>query len=455
MAIKKYTNFEEISNRLENEGKFLKPEDLFVTTKEESEISEFGDCKYDVMEVSVYDVNNNLLPQKSGKNVAYIKSGDIKQYVYNIVNKGGQNELAIDAEKLLNTLGFSNGILKVNINFVRNRAGSDNEYTRVWIQEISSTREEIRILPLKVKDEKVTSITKKEFDSLIREDAEFKLYKKWILDSLDSFYINFLYKINDGIVSKFGNDFFYLLKKDFGVSSFDVFRDRIFENFKTSVTYYLNNKYYDIEQSNFGKQLPTITFEDCERYDFNIINSEMEKILYKCVSLEIRTLKRRNVEYQILPKEFSIVELQKSVKDNLESIQIPVVNRNDVYSPNLAEIKRREILAVTPVPTPIESPRVVIRRLDPDVPPGPPYRPENPPVVDPDPIEQPIDTPPITPVIRDPEPNPPFIIEPPEVILPPGGGGGGGGGMTSRILGTGPAGDFFGDLSGDIQQIEK
>jgi hypothetical protein len=454
MAIKKYTNFEEISNRLENEGKFLKPEDLFVTTKEESEISEFGDCKYDVMEVSVYDVNNNLLPQKSGKNVAYIKSGDIKQYVYNIVNKGGQNELAIDAEKLLDTLGFSNGILKVNINFVRNRAGSDNEYTRVWIQEISSTREEIRILPLKVKDEKVTSITKKEFDSLIREDAEFKLYKKWILDSLDSFYINFLYKINDGIVSKFGNDFFYLLKKDFGVSSFDVFRDRIFENFKTSVTYYLNNKYYDIEQSNFGKQLPTITFEDCERYDFNIINSEMEKILYKCVSLEIRTLKRRNVEYQILPKEFSIVELQKSVKDNLESIQIPVVNRNDVYSPNLAEIKRREILAVTPVPTPIESPRVVIRRLDPDVPPGPPYRPENPPVVDPDPIEQPIDTPPITPVIRDPEPNPPFIIEPPEVILPPGGGGGGGG-MTSRILGTGPAGDFFGDLSGDIQQIEK
>jgi hypothetical protein len=455
MAIKKYTNFEEISNRLENEGKFLKPEDLFVTTKEESEISEFGDCKYDVMEVSVYDVNNNLLPQKSGKNVAYIKSGDIKQYVYNIVNKGGQNELAIDAEKLLDTLGFSNGILKVNINFVRNRAGSDNEYTRVWIQEISSTREEIRILPLKVKDEKVTSITKKEFDSLIREDAEFKLYKKWILDSLDSFYINFLYKINDGIVSKFGNDFFYLLKKDFGVSSFDVFRDRIFENFKTSVTYYLNNKYYDIEQSNFGKQLPTITFEDCERYDFNIINSEMEKILYKCVSLEIRTLKRRNVEYQILPKEFSIVELQKSVKDNLESIQIPVVNRNDVYSPNLAEIKRREILAVTPVPTPIESPRVVIRRLDPDVPPGPPYRPENPPVVDPDPIEQPIDTPPITPVIRDPEPNPPFIIEPPEVILPPGGGGGGGGGMTSRILGTGPAGDFFGDLSGDTQQIEK
>jgi uncharacterized Zn ribbon protein len=121
MAISKYTNIEQINNRLENEGQFLKPEDLFIVSKEESEISEFGDSKYDAMEVSVYDVNNNLLPQKSGKNVAYIKSGDIKNYIYNVVNKGGQKELAIDAEKLLNELGFANCILKVNIYFVRNR----------------------------------------------------------------------------------------------------------------------------------------------------------------------------------------------------------------------------------------------------------------------------------------------------------------------------------------------
>ena len=36
--------------------------------------------------------------------------------MYNITNKGGQKELAINAEKLLNDLGFTNGILKININ---------------------------------------------------------------------------------------------------------------------------------------------------------------------------------------------------------------------------------------------------------------------------------------------------------------------------------------------------
>ena len=52
----------------------------------------------------------------------------------------------------INDLGFTNGILKVNLNFVRDRVGSDNTLHRVWIQEISPTREEIRIVPLKTND---------------------------------------------------------------------------------------------------------------------------------------------------------------------------------------------------------------------------------------------------------------------------------------------------------------
>ena len=83
-------------------------DDLFIVSKKEIEESDFGDCKYDVMEVSVYDISNNLLPQKSGNNVAYIKSGDIKNYMYSLTNQGGQSELAIDIEKLLKDLGFSN-----------------------------------------------------------------------------------------------------------------------------------------------------------------------------------------------------------------------------------------------------------------------------------------------------------------------------------------------------------
>ena len=115
MSIKKYTNFDAINSNKSNQGEFLLYDDNFIVTKNEVEATDFGDCKYDVMEVSIYDINNNLIPNKTGKTVAYIKTGDIKNYVYNLTNAGGQDELAIDIEKLLNDLGFTNGILKVII----------------------------------------------------------------------------------------------------------------------------------------------------------------------------------------------------------------------------------------------------------------------------------------------------------------------------------------------------
>jgi hypothetical protein len=246
MSIKKYTNFESINDKSQNEGQFLQMDDLFIVSKNQIEEADFGDCKYDVMEVSVYDINNNLLPHKSGKNVAYIKKIDIKDYLYSITNKGGQKELAINIEKLLNDLGFTNGILKVNINFVRNRVGTDNDMTRVWIQEVSPSREEIRIVPLKTKDTGVNTLTNNQFKNLDNLHKDFKYYKKNILDSLDRFEATSLTKIDDVMVAKFGNDFINVLRKDFGLRDFKGFRTRIFENFRDSIKNWVNNKYYDI-----------------------------------------------------------------------------------------------------------------------------------------------------------------------------------------------------------------
>ena len=65
MSIKKYTNIEDIDNKSSNEGQFLQADDLFIVSKTEIEETDFGNCKYDVMEVSIYDINNNLLPQAS------------------------------------------------------------------------------------------------------------------------------------------------------------------------------------------------------------------------------------------------------------------------------------------------------------------------------------------------------------------------------------------------------
>ena len=319
MSITKYTNIESINNNTDNQGQFLEQKDLFIVSKNEIEKTDFGAGKYDVMEVSVYDINNNLLPHKSGNNIAYIKKGDVQNYLYNITNKTGQKELAINIEKLLNELGFTNGILKVNINFVRNKVGSDNDLTKVWIQEISPSREEIRILPLKTKDDNINKLNINQFKNIKLLSKEFYYYKNNIIDSLTSFDNTFLVKIDSYLETKYGKDFFITLKKDFGLSDFAKYRTKIFEDFKLSVSHYLNNKYYNVGESNFGKQ-SELRFDDFEVYDYDVLLKEIEKILNNCIDVNSKVLKRRDIGIKTLPKEFSVVTLQKQILINYNLI---------------------------------------------------------------------------------------------------------------------------------------
>ena len=333
MSIKKYTNIDGINNKTDNEGHYLQADDLFIVAKKEIETTEFGNSKYDVMEVSVYDVNNTLLPQKSGNNVAYIKTNDIKNYMYQITNKSGQKEVAINIEKLLNELGFTNGVLKVNINFIRYKVGSENELERVWIEEVSPSREEIRIIPLKTKFVNINSKTNTQLINLQSQNKDFKYYKGSILDSLNSFENTFLEKIDSSLETKYGKDFFNVIKKDFGLSGFAKVRTKIFTDFKTSVEYYLTNKYYDVTDSRFGKK-SDVRFEEDDVYDFNLMLVEIETILNRCVNSNLESLKRRELDLKTLPKEFSITELQKQIKNNLDSFNTYSETKRNVYSPD-------------------------------------------------------------------------------------------------------------------------
>jgi hypothetical protein len=360
MSIKKYTNLDLINNNSTNEGKFIDDKDLFILSKNEIEKSDFGMGKYDVMEVSVYDINNNLLPQKSGNNVAYIKKGDIQNYLYNITNKQGQKEVAINIEKLLNDLGFTNGILKVNINFVKKKVGSENELTRVWIQEVSPSREEIRILPLKTKDENINKITNTEFKNLKSLNKDFIYYKTSILDSLNAFENSFLTKIDSYLETRFGKDFFTILKKDFGLSRFDNFRTKIFEDFKLSVDYYLNNKYYKINESNFGKS-DEVRFDNFDVYDYDMMLSEIQNILNICIDVNSKVLKRRGVEIKQLPTEFGIAELKKQIQNNIESFSTFTEIKTNVYNPSNVNVEFDDKIDSEPIikepviePQPIE-----------------------------------------------------------------------------------------------------
>ena len=431
MSIKKYTNIDNINNNSENAGQFLQTEDLFIVSQNQIEDTDFGDCKYDVMEVSVYDINNNLLPQKSGNNVAYIKTGDIKNYMYSLTNKGGQKELAIDIEKLLNDLGFTNGILKVNVNFVRNKVGSDNELTKVWVHEISPSRTEIRILPLKTKNSNINNITNKEFKNINNLNKDFKYYKKNILDSLDSFEVTYLESITSLMVNRFGKDFESILRKDFGLSNFSAFKKRIFLDFKTSVAYWLTNKEYIISESNYGKP-SIIRFEDCEQYEFSKLKLEIQNILRNCIDYNTKTLNRRSINIKVLPKEFEITELKKEIKDLVGNIVINDSKVRNVYNPQNIKLDVKGVSVketptqITPAPIikilPIEPPIKIITPID--------FEPIE--AIKTLPIESPIEVKPI-------EVKPIKVIEPPlepqptpieDIIPTPSYGGGGGGGSS-------------------------
>jgi hypothetical protein len=409
MSIKKYTNFESIDSNTSNGGEFLQENDKFIINQNQIEDTDFGECRHDVMEVSVYDINSNLLPQKSGKNVAYIKTGDIKNYLYNIRNNAGQKELAIDIEKLLNDLGFTNGILKVNINFVRNKVGSENELTKIWIQEISPSREEIRILPLTTKDVNINEKTKKEFENINNLSKDFKYYKKNILDTMDSLESTYLDSITNLMVNRFGKDFESILRKDFGLSNFDGFKKRIFSDFKMSITHWLNNKEYDIFQSNFGKP-SFLRFEDCEQYDFQMLLGQIQEILRKCIEYHTKTLKRRDITIKAIPKEFEITTIKKQIEDLVGEIAIKEEKVRNVYNPKnvVLDIKgtnppKEIILPIELPPAPIEPVPQPIKAIEPE--------PKPIKVIEPTPEPQP------TPV-QDIIPTPSY------------GGGGGGGGYT-------------------------
>ena len=150
---------------------------------------------------------------------------------------------------------------------------------------------------------------------------------------MNAFENSFLTKIDSYLETKFGKDFFTILKKDFGLSKFDNFRTKIFEDFKLSVDYYLNNKYYNISESNFGKP-DEVRFDNFDVYDYNMMLSEIQNILNICIDVNSKVLKRRGIDVKQLPKEFAITELQKQIQNNLESFSTFTETKVNVYSPS-------------------------------------------------------------------------------------------------------------------------
>ncbi len=277
MAIK---NIKEI---IKNKGYFVEQNDRKIF--EEGDLqSFFGFGDKDAIEFIVYDANDNQLPQADGNLVRYIPmtSQNINDYIlipegtvfqqYNL-----PKEYFIDAERLLREAGYNNGIFKTQFTLLNKRVGSEKEYDRLWIQEISPSRTEVRLLPLK-KDGKIDKKLQERYDIFInngdfRDDTEYYAYTA-------------VSAINPNIIDsflgqKYGNSFVEKLIKEYNIGNLDVLSGKIYSKFIEASTYEFQNRISDINNANYGKYKPT---EQEAQLSKNDIINLCKKILVQIIN---------------------------------------------------------------------------------------------------------------------------------------------------------------------------
>ena len=319
MAIK---DFKEIENR---KGYLVNSEDRKIFEKELVK-SNYGLGCNDMIEFILYDSNNNQLPQgEDGKLVRYISTedADYKKYFLSLPRNPYTKKLndadkhIVDLEQLIKDSGYNSGIFKTQITFLNKRIGSELDGDTLWIHEISPSRTEIRILPLKNKA--TEKRLEKEYsvylnNSSFRDDVIYNIRE--YIDSID------LEKIKNFITYSKGKEsdglkYIQLLKKEFKINNFDEFLIKIKEKWVESIKYYVNGYEWGINSVNYGK--PLGNQKECVELSLYQLQSDLEKSLLDIIDKFL--FKRDILQDNILSKEQQVTidkvkEILKTTKGN-------------------------------------------------------------------------------------------------------------------------------------------
>jgi len=179
-----------------------------------------------VMEFTLYDAGNNVLQQKGAGEVRYIKN--YSQYLIKSISKidttNNNGGWLVDVKTLIREAGYKTGYFRVQISFVRNRIGSDAIYDKLYIQEISATRQEVRLLPFDNynANSELDFKTKEKLNKNLREEYESFLNGEFPTDEVKDD-IDFLKKSLDintlpFEIERLNPDLAKQIKKEYGVS---------------------------------------------------------------------------------------------------------------------------------------------------------------------------------------------------------------------------------------------
>ncbi len=289
MAIK---TFKEIIN---NKGYRIDSNDRKIF--EEGNLqSFFGVGDNDAIEFIVYDSNDNQLPQQSANNatVRYVPLTTENISDYFLIAEGTllqkfqfPNEYFIDAERLLREAGYNNGIFKTQITLINKRVGSDKEGDKLWISEISPSRTEIRLFP--IKNAKVKNAELEERFSMFISNKEFR-------DDTIVTALSLIEKVDSNIIgtylkTQYTEQWVNKMLQEFKIKSFDEFVAKINFKFRESAIYEFTNRISDIDDVNYGKRKQTKNPLSLAKDDIMVI---CKRLLIKAVNFYLPTQDNRD-----------------------------------------------------------------------------------------------------------------------------------------------------------------
>lgn len=247
---------------VERKGYLVNKEDRKIFEKEIRK-SNFGMGYSDMIEFILYDSNDNQLPQgEDAKLVRYIHINDKNINEYFLITSSEEtkkfndsSEFIIDLEKLIKEAGYSNGIFKTQVTLLNRRVGSEeSSEDKLWIHEISPSRTEIRVVPLKNTVRPNKDLVKRY--NLFVENGNFRddtiYYVRNFIEGIDILNVVDSFIRSKGRI-KDGRRYQRLIQKEFKVGSFDKLLNDIKDRYIESMNYFIEGSEWNITSNKYGK----------------------------------------------------------------------------------------------------------------------------------------------------------------------------------------------------------
>jgi hypothetical protein len=383
----------------------------------------FGFGESDAIEFVVYDINDNQLPQINDELVRYIPMTTENIADYFLIAEGTlfqQNqfpsEYFVDVERILRESGYDNGIFKTQITLINKRVGSNENQNKLWISEISPSRTEVRLFPIRN-----ASYSNPELEKRYNMFVANQHFRDDVINAAFIFIEQITpSKIQEFIKSKYSDAWLEKLKSEYKIKNFDVLVNDIYKKFIESATYAFTNRNSIVGSLNYGKPSkakPKLDLsknevkEICKQLLANATDFYLTRLeVKKTATFKSQTDASMDDVTNVLKRYTASTKVDTSMPEK----KIVKIEKPEI-SDKLLEFKRK-LKKELPNPVEVDDPPPVI-----DIPIETPI--ESPPYYEPDPvvIEVPVPKKQIPIIIE--EDSPPPIISTPagdiQVYFPP------------------------------------